>query len=190
MGHPVAWRRRPPRPQGVSKKDGDSQRSRLPRIAGDGTTMGALGSTKACRPVRWRRDRRGVASRHASGGRIVLTVESEPPPGTAGRPPLPINRLPADVWLQLRERQRQLPLARLRRRSDWYAISLNEQRAVLRTAERHGLGDAERYSPPDITWTRFDAERRTQSQRSSRPLGRTGLAFLALATTWSGGGDD
>jgi hypothetical protein len=69
-----------------------------------------------------------------------------PPAGTARRPALAVSALPETAWTECRRRQAALPLRQLHRRSDWYAISLNEQRAVLRLADRLDLDDDHRYS--------------------------------------------
>jgi hypothetical protein len=62
------------------------------------------------------------------------------------RAPLPLEQLPLEVWEELRRRQDCLPLRRLRHRSDWNAISLNEQRAALRLAAKHHLDEDQSYS--------------------------------------------
>jgi ClpA/ClpB-like protein len=75
-----------------------------------------------------------------------VPLVSLPPAGTIDRPPLPLGELPLDVWQALQRRQEHLPLRRLRRPSDWDAISLNEQRAVLRLGRHHQLDDDQSYS--------------------------------------------
>ena len=62
------------------------------------------------------------------------------------RPPLPIDALPEGTWQLLRRRQQRLPLRHLRKRRDWSAMSLNEQRAAMAVADRFGLDDHQRYS--------------------------------------------
>ncbi len=69
-----------------------------------------------------------------------------PPAGTARRPALAVSALPEAAWTACQDRQAALPLRQLHRRTDWYAISLNEQRAVLRLADRLDLDDDQRYS--------------------------------------------
>ncbi|HLI57290.1 MAG TPA: Clp protease N-terminal domain-containing protein [Actinomycetota bacterium] len=69
-----------------------------------------------------------------------------PPMGTVHRSAMPVSDLPQDLWGQLCRRQDRLPLRRIRRRSDCYAVGLNEQRAVMRLADRHRLDDDQRYS--------------------------------------------
>jgi hypothetical protein len=58
----------------------------------------------------------------------------------------PIPDEPPELWAELRRRQERLPLRRLHRRSDWYAISLNEHRAAWRLANRYSLSEAQRFS--------------------------------------------
>jgi hypothetical protein len=58
----------------------------------------------------------------------------------------PMSDGPPELWAALRRRQERLPLGRLDRRSDWRAISLNEQREVRRLASRYGLSEAQRFS--------------------------------------------
>ena len=62
------------------------------------------------------------------------------------RPYLAISELPLDAWSELCRRQDRLPLKHLHRKSDWYAININEQRAVHRWAGRLRLDDHEEYS--------------------------------------------
>ena len=68
------------------------------------------------------------------------------PSGTMDRPPLAVDALPQGAWQLLRRRQERLPLRHLRRRRDWSAMSLNEQRAAMAVADRLGLDDHQRYS--------------------------------------------
>jgi hypothetical protein len=58
----------------------------------------------------------------------------------------PISKEPPELWAELRHRQERLPLRRLHRRSDWYAISHNEQRAVRRLANRYDLSETQGFS--------------------------------------------
>lgn len=68
------------------------------------------------------------------------------PAGTHDRPPLPLDELDPPAWAVLSWRQGHLPLGRLKRRSDWYALSSLERRAAWRAADRRGLDDDQRYS--------------------------------------------
>jgi hypothetical protein len=68
------------------------------------------------------------------------------PAGTHDRPPLPVAELDAAVWAVLVWRQEHLPLRRLKRQSDWYALSNLEYRAARGLAERRALDDDQRYS--------------------------------------------
>ena len=68
------------------------------------------------------------------------------PAGTHDRPALPVGELDAGVWAVLLWRQDHLPLRRLKRKSDWYALSNLEQRAAWVLAERRAVDDDQRYS--------------------------------------------
>jgi hypothetical protein len=68
------------------------------------------------------------------------------PAGTHDRPPLPVDELDAAVWAVLVWRQDHLPLRRLKRQSDWYALSNLEYRAARALAGRRALDDDQRYS--------------------------------------------
>jgi hypothetical protein len=68
------------------------------------------------------------------------------PTGTYDRPPRPIDQLDPQAWAVLSWRQGHLPLGRLKRQSDWYALSNLERRAAWQTADRRGLDDDQRYS--------------------------------------------
>ena len=105
------------------------------------------------------------------------------PAGTHDRPPLPVGELDAAVWAVLLWRQDHLPLRRLKRKSDWYALSNLEHRAARGLAERRALDDDQRYSlltnhrdrvealaheaRPDLVETR---EQRWQRYPRSMPL--------------------
>jgi len=82
---------------------------------------------------------------HADHPPVVL--DPLPPAGTSNRPALAVSALPAEAWAACSRRQEALPLERLHRRSDWDAITLNEQRAVERLVDRFALDDDQRYSP-------------------------------------------
>lgn len=56
---------------------------------------------------------------------------------------LALGPSPDGVWEELRHRQERLPLRRIHRRSDWYAVCRNEHRAVMRLTARHSI-DGER----------------------------------------------
>ncbi|HET6963948.1 MAG TPA: hypothetical protein VFH58_04190 [Acidimicrobiales bacterium] len=63
--------------------------------------------------------------------------------GISERSLLEIEDLPADVWADLEARQARLPVRRVRRRSDWAAVVINEQRAVRKVAARRNATDHE-----------------------------------------------
>lgn len=65
-----------------------------------------------------------------------IPLTSLPPAGTVGRPPLPLSALPESTLAELRRRLERLPLDRLHKERDWFAIRLNEQRAVWRLTDR------------------------------------------------------
>ncbi len=52
------------------------------------------------------------------------------PAGTMDRPPLPLASLDQRAWAALCWRQARLPIARVRRRSDWWSLSHLEHRAA------------------------------------------------------------
>ena len=60
------------------------------------------------------------------------------PAGTHDRPPLPLDELDPSAWAVLSWRQGHLPLGRLKRRSDWYALSSLERRAAWRVLPSGG----------------------------------------------------
>jgi hypothetical protein len=68
------------------------------------------------------------------------------PAGTMDRPPLPFADLDARAWAALRWRQDHLPLSRLRRDTDWQALTHLERTAAWRLTARLGLDDDQRYS--------------------------------------------
>ena len=76
----------------------------------------------------------------------VLAIPPLIPAGTGDRPALPVEQLDARAWRILRWRQDHLPLARVRRPGDWYALSHLEGDAVWRIADRVGVDDDQRYS--------------------------------------------
>ena len=75
------------------------------------------------------------------GGYGPVALEPLPPAGTTDRLPLGIEDLPPEAWAALEARQGRLPLTRVRRRSDWAAVVINEQRAVVKMAGRQRLSD-------------------------------------------------
>jgi hypothetical protein len=99
--------------------------------------------------------------------------------GTRDRPPLLLHELDPTAWAALSWRQSHLPLGRLQRQSDWFALSSLERRAAWRTADRRGLDDDQRYSlvshhrervealaheaRPDLVESRQQLEQRHQS---------------------------
>ena len=89
---------------------------------------------------------RALALIGVRGDRPAVGLDPLPPAGTSNRRALAVSALPAEAWAQCSRRQAALPLQRLHRRSVWDAISLNEQRAVMRLADRFALDDDQRYS--------------------------------------------
>lgn len=75
-----------------------------------------------------------------------VAIEPLPPTGTSDALYLDIEELPADVWAALEGRQGRLPLHRVRRPSDWVAVTINEQRAVLKMGASGSLSDHETHS--------------------------------------------
>jgi hypothetical protein len=78
--------------------------------------------------------------------RPVLEMPAFAPAGTMDRPPLEVEELEPRAWAALVWRQQRLPLGRIRRRSDWYALSSAEQRAAWKVADEAGVDDDQRYS--------------------------------------------
>jgi hypothetical protein len=68
------------------------------------------------------------------------------PAGTMDRPPLPLGSLPEAVWAELLDRQRRLPIRRLRHPWQAYALFHNEQRMAWRIVGRNDVSDDQRYS--------------------------------------------
>ena len=66
--------------------------------------------------------------------------------GTLDRPPLEVSRLDPGAWAVLCWRQEHLPLARLRRRWQWNALSHLEMGAALRVADQFHVDEDQRYS--------------------------------------------
>jgi hypothetical protein len=66
--------------------------------------------------------------------------------GTLDRPALPVTDLNPRAWDVLRWRQDHLPIGKLHRRSDVWALRHLEHGAVSRVASRLGLDDDQRYS--------------------------------------------
>jgi hypothetical protein len=129
------------------------------------------------------------------------------PVGTHDRPPLPIDELDPPAWAALSWRQRHLPLRRLKRQRDWYALSNLERRAAWRVADRRGLDDDQRYSllchhhdrvqalshevRPDLVETRQQLKQGSQHsmprlahQQRPRAWRRVALLFMAGWPTW------
>jgi hypothetical protein len=77
---------------------------------------------------------------------VPLTMPALCPAGTHDRPALPLDELDLPAWSVLSWRQEHLPLGRLKRRGDWYALSHLEYRAAWRIADRRHLDDDQRYS--------------------------------------------
>ncbi|HEV2369035.1 MAG TPA: hypothetical protein VGR90_04125 [Acidimicrobiales bacterium] len=76
----------------------------------------------------------------------TVPLEPLPPAGAVDQDTLAIEDLPVDAWSELEGRQERLPLRRIRRRSDWSAVAINEQRAVLKMAGRLTLKSDETHS--------------------------------------------
>lgn len=68
-----------------------------------------------------------------------VALEPLPPAGSVDRDALGIEDLPEEVWAAMEDRQRRLPLHRVRRRSDWSAVVINEHRAAAKVADRQRL---------------------------------------------------
>jgi hypothetical protein len=139
---------------------------------------------------------------------VLLPMPAFCPAGTHDRPPLPIDELDQPAWALLSWRQGHLPLSRLRRQSDWYALSNLERRAAWRTADRRGLDDDQRYSllshhhdrvealaheaRPDLVETRQQLKQRSQrsmprlgyQQRPRRAWRRVAPSFMVGWPTW------
>ena len=120
------------------------------------------------------------------------------PAGTMDRPPLPFADLDARAWAALRWRQDHLPLSRLRRDTDWQALTHLERTAAWRLTARLGLDDDQRYSlichhsdeverraaqgRPDLARRRIPG-RAAASMAIAR--GRRRHRFLALTVGWA-----
>lgn len=78
--------------------------------------------------------------------RPVLELPAPTPAGTMDRPALEIGELEPRAWAVLVWRQQRLPLDRVQRPSDWYALSSAEQRAAWKIADAAGVDDDQRYS--------------------------------------------
>ncbi len=76
----------------------------------------------------------------------ALAIPPLTPAGTVDRPPLAVEALDPRAWRVLTWRQEHLPLYRLRRVDDWYALSSLECRAAWRVADRLRLDDDQRHS--------------------------------------------
>lgn len=75
-----------------------------------------------------------------------VALEPVPAGATGDSSVLDIEELPAEVWAALQDRQARLPVHRVRRRTDWAAVVINEQRAVTKMAHRHNLSHDETYA--------------------------------------------
>ena len=139
---------------------------------------------------------------------VSLPMPALCPAGTHDRPPLPIGELDQPAWALLSWRQGHLPLSRLKRQSDWYALSNLGRRAAWRTADRRGLDDDQRYSlvshhhdrvealaheaRPDLVETRDQLKQRHQrsmprlgyQQRPRRAWRRVAPNFMVGWPTW------
>lgn len=133
----------------------------------------------------------------APPGLIPLPLPPLCPAGTADRPALPVEDLDPPAWSVLSWRQEHLPLGRLKRQSDWYALSHLEHRAAWRIADRRHLDDDQRYSllsqhrdrvealardaRPDLVETRRE---RMQRYAGSRPLVTVPMVVRKRRPTW------
>jgi hypothetical protein len=129
------------------------------------------------------------------------------PAGTYDRPPLPLEELDPPAWAVLSWRQSHLPLGRLKRQHDWFALSSFERRAAWQTAGRQALDDDQRYSllshdhdrvealaheaRPDLVETRRQLKRRYQRsmprlvhQQRPRAWRRIAPNFMVGWPTW------
>jgi hypothetical protein len=68
------------------------------------------------------------------------------PAGTMDRPPLPVEDLNPPAWAVLEWRQQHLPLDRVKRESDWNALSHLEFGAAWGVCNRLAVDDDQRYS--------------------------------------------
>ncbi len=76
----------------------------------------------------------------------VCALQPLPPAGVGGVPPLPLEELPSEVWSDLTRRQRRLPLHRIKRRAQWYALLASEHVATGTILDSHGLNEDQRQS--------------------------------------------
>jgi hypothetical protein len=129
------------------------------------------------------------------------------PAGTYDRPPLPLEELDPPAWVVLSWRQSHLPLGRLKRQHDWFALSSFERRAAWQTAGRQALDDDQRYSllshdhdrvealaheaRPDLVETRQQLKQRYQRsmprlvhQQRPRAWRRIAPNFMVGWPTW------
>lgn len=133
----------------------------------------------------------------APPGLAALVMPPLCPAGTFDRPPLPVEELDPQAWSVLSWRQEHLPLGRLKRQSDWSALSNLEYRAAWRVAGRRRLSDDQRYSllsrhrdrvealahdaRPDLVETRQQRRRR---YTSSAPLVAVPIVVRKRRSTW------
>src|SRR6266566_2538780 len=90
--------------------------------------------------------RAALAAIGAAASEPRITLPPLTPAGTLDRPPLPVGDLDRRAWTALQWRQDHLPLSRVRRRSDWDALSHLEGKAAWRLTTRPALDDDQRYS--------------------------------------------
>lgn len=127
--------------------------------------------------------RAALAAIGAAASEPLITLPALTPAGTLDRPPLAVGDLDRRAWTALQWRQDHLPLSRVRRRSDWDALSHLEQKAAWRLTTRQALDDDQRYS---LIWHHAaQVEQRLASIRPDlsgpRPApGRPTAALVAL----------
>jgi hypothetical protein len=125
--------------------------------------------------------RAALAAIGAAAAEPRITLPPLTPAGTLDRPPLPVGDLDRRAWAALRWRQDHLPLGRVRRRSDWDALSHLEGKAAWRLTTRPALDDDQRYS---LMWHHADqveqrvARTRPDLARPRRALGRPATVMV------------
>jgi hypothetical protein len=135
-----------------------------------------------------------LAAIGAPAGDLLIALPPLAPAGTMDRPPLAAAELDSRAWTALRWRQDHLPLARVRRRSDFDALSHLERDMAWRLTRRPGLDDDQRYS---LLWHHADRVGQRLAQATpdlagpGRRAGATAMAslrhrhaFLNLTAGW------
>jgi Clp amino terminal domain, pathogenicity island component len=125
--------------------------------------------------------RAALAAIGAAASEPRITLPALTPAGTLDRPPLPAGDLDGRAWTALQWRQDHLPLSRVRRRSDWDALSHLERKAAWRLTTSPALDDDQRYS---LIWHHADqveqrlARARPDLARPRRAPGRPTAAMV------------